>query len=145
VAAVTIPGSIGQHDLRRQGDLVRLDFHGPITVSDIQQLREVLVEVKGESGRCFIIADMSGATAIDAETRKYMADWGRQNTEWIAGSAVHGVSFAMRVLLTLTLKAIRIVRKRRVEVEFVRDDAEALQCIDARRRAHDSEAVQDRG
>lgn len=124
---------------------MRLYFHGPITVPDVQQLREVLIELRREGGRCFIIADMSGATGIDAETRRYMAEWGRQETDWIAGSVIHGVSFAMRALLTLTLKAIKLVRKRRVDVEFVRDDTDAVLCIDAKRRTLDHEAAQDRG
>jgi hypothetical protein len=132
---VTIPGFIGRHDLRRQGDLLILSMHGPLTVSDIKQLREVLTVVMQEVGPCFIVADLSGATSLDADARKYMAEWSKENTDWVAGTVVHGVSFAMRALLTLTLKAIKFLGTQQVEFVFVKDEAEAIQWVDAKRLA----------
>lgn len=140
-----IPGSIGQHELRLQGDLVSLYIHGPLTVADIQGLREVLVVVMAEVGHCFLIADMTDATAVDHEARKYMAEWSRQNTDWVAGTAVFGVSFAMRALLSLTLKAIKILGTQQVEFVFVKDEAEATRWIDAKRLALYPESARARG
>lgn len=135
MAAVTHAGSIGQHEVRRTGDLVALRIRGPLTIGDLRRLREVLVAVMAERGHCFLVADMREATAIDHDTRKYMADWSRESTDWVAGAAIHGVSFAMRALLTLTLKAIKILGTQQVELVFVKDEPDALRWIDDRRRA----------
>lgn len=132
---MTIPGSIGRHELRRQGDLLMLDFHGPLTLPDLQGLRAALAEVNAETGRSFLVADLNEATTVDSEARKYMAEWSRQRTDWVAGIAVHGIGFAMRTLLTLTLNAIKIVGAQQVEVVILRDEAEAIRWVDAKRLA----------
>lgn len=132
---MTIPETIGRHDLRRQGDLVALSIHGALTASDIQKLREVLVEVMEEVGHSFLTADLSGATSVNAEARKYMAEWSRQNTDWVAGTAVYGVSFAMRTVLTLTLNAIKLLGTQQVDFVFVKDEADAVRWVDAKRLA----------
>lgn len=144
MAAVTTPAFIGRHDLRRQGDLLSLHLHGPLVVTDMQQLRDVLNLVMAEVGHCFLTADLSGATTIDADTRKYMAEWSKQNTDWVAGTAVYGVSFAMRALLTLTLKAIKFLGTQQVDFVFVEDEAAALRWIDAKRRVLYPEHARDR-
>jgi len=144
VAAVAFPETIGRHDLRRQGDLVALYVHGSLTMPDLQQLREVLVEVMGEVGHCFLTADLSGATSVNADARKYMAEWSKQNTDWVAGTAVFGVNFAMRAVLTLTLNAIKLLGTQQVDFAFVKDEADATRWIDAKRLALYPESPQNR-
>lgn len=132
---MTLPESIGQHALHRRGDLVTFHIHGSLTRPDLVRLREALADVIRDTGRCFLVADLGHATGIDTEARRYMTEWSRQNTDWIAGTAVHGVNFALRALLTLTLKAIKLVGTQQVEFVFVKDEPEALRWIAARRLA----------
>lgn len=112
-----------------------LRVRGPLTRSDLEHLREALVEVMAEAGRAFLIADLHEATGIDSAARGYMAQWSKQNTDWVAGTAVYGVSFAMRTVLTLTLHAIKLLGTQQVELVILKGEADAIRWVDDRRRA----------
>lgn len=132
---MTTPATIGRHDLQRQGDVLVLHVRGPLTMPDLQKLREALVVVMAETGRSFLIADLSKATIIDSDARRYMAEWSKQHTDWVAGTAVYGVNFAMRAVLTLTLNAIKLLGTQQVELVVLKDEADAVRWVDARRLA----------
>jgi len=114
---------------------VVLHVHGALTVSDLQRLREVLVVVMEETGHAFLIADLNKATIIDSGARKYMAEWSKEHTDWVAGTAVYGVNFAMRAVLTLTLNAIKLLGTQQVELVVLKEEADAIRWVDARRLA----------
>lgn len=112
---------------------------------DLQKLREVLVVVMAETGRSFLIADLNKATIIDSDARRYMAEWSKQQTDWVAGTAVYGVNFAMRAVLTLTLNAIKLLGTQQVELVVLKDEADAIRWVDARRLALFPDSAQRRG
>lgn len=142
---MTIPETIGRHDLSRRGDTLVLHVRGPLTMPDLQKLREVLVVVMAETGRSFLIADLTKATIIDSDARRYMAEWSKQRTDWVAGTAVYGVNFAMRAVLTLTLNAIKLLGTQQVELVVLKDEADAIRWVDAKRLALFPESAQSRG
>lgn len=113
---------------------MRMTFSGPLTRSDLEVMREMMAEVLASGATCFLIADMSGCTGIDPEARKYLADWSRASGQHLSGTAVYGLSFAMRTMVSLTLSAIKFLGQRQVAVVFVKDEAEALEWLAARRR-----------
>lgn len=110
-----------------------LHVHGALTLADLRRLREVLAGVITESGRSFLVADLHKATIIDSDARRYMAEWSRQHTDWVAGTAVYGVNFAMRTVLTLTLNAIKLLGTQQVELVVLKDEADAFRWVDAKR------------
>ncbi len=122
--------------MARQGDLLRMRVTGPLTELDVEGLRALVQSTHREEGACFLIADVSGLTGIDARARRSMTEWGRLGAEHrVSGVAAHGVSFAARTVITLTVNAVKLMGYSEVEVRLTRDEADALRWISARRSA----------
>lgn len=130
-----LPTAIGPHRACRQGDVIEMQFVGPLTLEHVEVLRGLVHRVRDEHGRCYMLADSTALTGIAAEARKALSDWGRQNPDdRISGVGVYGISFAMRALSMLTLGAIRFMTRRPVTVHFADDEADARAWISERRR-----------
>ncbi len=123
-----------RHELVRDGDVVRLVFHGPLTLVDAQALRACVDEVLS-AGPCYLLVDMRGMTVMEPAARQAISDWGRSAHRQVSGAALFGASFAMRVLTTLILSAIRVLGRRDIVAHFARDEAEARAWLVARRAA----------
>ncbi len=126
--------AIGRHSVWRTGDLLRMSFAGPLTHADAVGLRAMLESLSADDP-CFFVVDMGGCTGIEADARKYLADWSRTRERQLRGIVAHGVSFAVRAMVTLTLSAIKFLGRKEVEVTFVKDEAQALKWVAARRGA----------
>lgn len=117
------------------GDIVGVHFEGPLTRADFVAMRAIFVAMNAEFGACYMVSDMTHCTKFEPDARKYLAEWSREGTDKIAGSAVHGVNFAMRALVTLAISAVKFIGKHpEGDLAFVKDHDEALRWI-ARRRA----------
>jgi hypothetical protein len=136
---VAIPTAIGLHGVWRTGDIVGMRFKGPIVRDDIAAMRAMAEELLAEHGRCFLLSDMTACSGIDAEARKYMAQWSKERTQKVTATAVYGVNFAMRALVTLSLNAIKFLGTQQVEVVFVKDEAEAFRYVERKRSELDVE------
>lgn len=110
-----------------------MSLDGPVTRADGEAMRAVMEAALDDGFRCYLIADMSGCTGIDAEARKYMSEWSRDGAQALSGVATYGVGFTLRAVLSLTMAAIRFLGREQIEVVFVRDEAEALKWVDAQR------------
>ena len=131
---MVLPTAIGSHGVQVHGDLVEMVFTGPLVLADVAAMRDLLQQVRGAHGRCYMLADAAGLTGINLDARKAMADWGRASPEdQISGVGLHGLNFAIRALSVLTLSAIKLMSGRAVVVHFARDAAEARAWIAARR------------
>jgi hypothetical protein len=124
---------IGTQRGSRDGDLIELELHGELTVADVSALKDVVSAVLAAHNACFMLADLRQMSGIAADARRQIIEWSKTHSEHISGAAVYGCSFATRALLTLTLTAIRLFRKQRVEAVFVRDAAAGRAWINARR------------
>lgn len=128
------PAAIGPHRVSREGDVIGMKFVGPLTLAHVEVLRELMHLVRGEHGRCYMLADSAGLTGIEAEARKALSEWGKTNPDdQISGVGVHGINFAMRALSVLTLAALKLMTRRPVVIHFASDEADARAWIDARR------------
>ena len=112
---------------------MRMALRGPLTRSDAQGMRAMIEDARYEGARCYFFVDMSGCTGIDADARKYMAEWSRSGGQQLSGIAAYGVNFAMRTLVSLTLKAVKFLGYEQIEMVFVKDEAEALRWVETRR------------
>jgi hypothetical protein len=135
VVAVTSTTAIGRHTAWRDADLMRMTFDGPLSRSDAQGMRAMMEQAAYEGTRCYFVADMSGCTGIDAEARKYMAEWSRTGGNQLSGVAAYGINFALRTIVSLTLAAIKFLGHPQTDVVFVKDEAEALKWVAAQRLA----------
>lgn len=127
------PLALGPHRARQVDDVVEVVFAGPVTLSEARVLHERLAQVYAEFGSCYLLADLLGLTAMGPDVRRYMGEWNK--THRLSGVALHGASFAMRTVASLTVKAIRLLGSHPIEVVFLRDEAEARRWISARRGA----------
>ncbi len=109
-------------------------FRGPLTLADAEGLRDHVNEVLRAQGRCYMLVDMAGMTGMEPAARRAIGDWGRTAEQQVSGAAMYGTSFAMRVLTTLVLNAIRVLGRRDIVAFFARDEAEARAWLDRRRR-----------
>lgn len=131
-----IPAKIGRHEVWVTGEIVGVHWKGPISRDDFVVLRKIFATVIAERGACYLVSDMNECTAFETQARKFLADWGRDGTEKVNGTAVYGVNFAMRSLITLAVKAVKFIGKYEgSEITFVKDEAEAMLYIAARRAA----------
>ena len=126
---------IGSHPGWRSGDVLGLCVRGALTPADIDELQLAVRATLAAAGRCFLVADLSGMAGLDPLARRRIADWSRSDDDKVEGVAVHGCSFAMRTLITLTLNAIKLLGRQRSETVFVRDEAAALRWLEKQRAA----------
>jgi hypothetical protein len=135
---MVFPTAIGPHRVWREGDVIGMQFVGPLTLAHVEVMRGLMLEIRGEHGRCYMLADAAGLAGISADARKALSDWARRDPEErISGVGVHGINFAMRALSMLTLAAINFMTRRPVTVHFAGDEAQARAWI-AERRASDA-------
>lgn len=111
---------------------MHLVFRGPLTLEDAEALRARVEEVL-VAGPCYLLVDMRGMTVMEPAARRAIGDWGRTAEKQVSGAALFGTSFAMRVLTTLILNAIRVLGRRDIVAYFARDEAEARAWLVERR------------
>ncbi len=134
MGAVDNLANIGGHRVWQEQDLIGMHFHGPLTRADVTAMRALIVRVLAEHGSCYLLSDMTHCTSFEPEARKFMAEWSRDGKDKVAGSAVYGVNFAMRTLVTLAINAIKFIGKhKKGDLAFVKDAAEGRRWIAARR------------
>ncbi|WAS99308.1 STAS/SEC14 domain-containing protein [Nannocystis punicea] len=115
--------------ITREPDLVHLRVRGPFDLPVARAVHELIAQIMDENGRCYLLADMSQLDGIPNDARRYVGEWHKTHT--ITGVAVYGASFATRALATLMFHAVRIVGRQQMEMEFVRDEADARRWIAA--------------
>ena len=135
------PAALGSHRLWREDDVIGAQFAGELVRDDLEVLSELLRRIRGEHGRCYMLADAAGLTGISSEARKVLSERGHDDPDGqISGVGVHGISFAMRALSIMTLTTIKLLTRRPVVVHFASDEADARSWI-SQRRALDMNAA----
>lgn len=130
------PTASGRHDFFYEDDILGMRLRGSISRRDLETLRKGLEELASERPSFYLLTDMAECTGIDPEARKYMAEWAKAPDVGLVGTVVYGNGFMMRALITLTLKAIKLLGQREALIHFVKDEAEARRWIaDDRARA----------
>lgn len=119
------PTASGLHEFSYEGDLLLVRFRGTITQEAVEALRDAVNAVTDENPRSYLLADLHECTGIDPEARRFMAIWSRDPDRGLVGTAVYGTGFMLRTLVTLTIKAIKLLGKSRTELLFFKDEAEA--------------------
>ena len=123
------PTASGRHEFYYEGDILGMRFRGPITRRDLEALRKGLEALATETPSFYLLTDMAECTGIDPEARKYMSEWAKAPDVGLVATVVYGNGFMMRALITLTLKAIKLLGQREATIHFVKDEAEARRWI----------------
>jgi hypothetical protein len=125
------PLTFGRHRASHEGDLVLVRIDGDFDRGDSVAFHDYLSRVIDEQGRVFIIGDLHAAGSIDPGARVVSSEWNRAHK--LSACACFGTSFPVRVLLSLTINAVRVLGFNDIAFTFVKDEPEARRWIDAQR------------
>lgn len=115
---------VGSQWAQQDGPILFIRVAGHVTVDDEKALLWTLEEIKSEYGRCYILFDASAKASHDPEARGYSTKhYNASNKPDCV--AVFGSTFANRVLVTLFVRAIKLVARIDLPVEFFSTEAEA--------------------
>lgn len=123
--------------LTREGDIVHLQICGPLDLGRATQMLELVGQVQRETGRAYLLADLTQLEGIPADARRAIGEWSKTNIATAA--ALYGANFAARTLTSLLYQAVRIVGNKQFELEFARDEAAGRRWLDAHRASHGGE------
>jgi hypothetical protein len=131
MSVMVAPLTFGRHRASHEGDLVRVQIVGDFDRENSVAFHDYLTRVIDEQGRLFIIGDLHGAGGIDAAARTVSSEWNRAHK--LSACACFGASFPVRVLLTLTMNAVKVLGFNDIAFAFVKDEPEARRWIDVQR------------
>lgn len=115
---------IGSQWAQKDGPILFIRVAGHVTVEDEKALLRNLEEIKREFGRCYLLFDASAKASHDPEARGYSTKH-YNSTNKPDCVAVFGATFANRVLVTLFSRAIKLLARIDLHVEFFSTEAEA--------------------
>jgi hypothetical protein len=119
--------------VREGADISRWVFIGDIDADEIRRLLAQQAAAMAGCAHVLALVDMTRAGKISADTRKAGAEGSSRN---LAGAAIVGASFHLRVLARLVIQAGALFRKARpgdVPVRFFETSGEALEWFAERR------------
>jgi hypothetical protein len=122
----------GRHVLEvEEPDLVIYRIHGEITGDELQAMREAQSAWMAGMDHIVVLVDLSETEGMTREARKAaMRPDGGPTRRAIA---YFGARFAVRVVVELTLRAMRVLRPRAYPMRFCEDEARARLWLDAQR------------
>lgn len=126
--------SIGRHRVVfAPPDVMRVWWVGEATLADIRALFELSDRWIDRDLPYFVLADQSRMTNADQDARRAAASDPR--TSRMAGLAIIGASFQLRVLMTMMNKALAVLsRGTSGPMVFVANEEEAFAWFDAERK-----------
>ncbi|HMU41420.1 MAG TPA: hypothetical protein PKE31_20595 [Pseudomonadota bacterium] len=121
-------------ELLIDGDLVGYRTVGNMTLADAKLTFEVSRAVAEEYGYVLVLVDSTRKNAsISAEARKFQTDTFLKKGILTSHTAVYGVNAMGRAIVTLMVRAARLVVGKELSIEIVADEAAALRALDAAR------------
>lgn len=135
---MTTSRALGRHTLADEGDTVIIRCDGAMSHDEAVAIHTLLAEVLAREGRCFALADLSRMTSIAPTARRYSMEWSKAHR--VDAVAMIGASFPLRVLTTVTLEAVRLLRRRAIDLKFVDDESAGRAWIATQRARRDPAA-----
>ncbi len=121
---------VGRHLVRFDRDTIFVVVRGSLTRSDVHELFAIYRQVQVEHGRLLILYDAREAGGIDADARQYAASV-PATTKDADLQVVFGLSFGLRVVLNMVLRAQKLLRNRSGNFHIFDTEANARTFFDA--------------
>lgn len=115
---------LGAHSLRIDGDTLELHASGPIKAEDMRGLYEHFIRIKREHGMLFVFYDGRNSAGIESDARR-IASQTRSNDADANLRVAFGVSFAVRVVLSMVIRAQKMLANRDVNLAIFETEEEA--------------------
>lgn len=132
---------IGKHTLELRGDVQLLQIHGDISEKDVREMIPIGEALTARYGYYLSISDARKAGNLSPEARRCNAEWVRDHPDSVGLSVVHGAGLAVRVVVSLAMRATALLSKRPYRVAFADSEEEALALVDAERPRLRAEAI----
>lgn len=114
---------LGPHQVEIEDDMVTTRLHGPFAPEHMTQWCRIMDGVIATHDGVFSIGDYRQAGSIPPETRRQVGDW--PGSAKIRAMAVFGASPALRVIMTLIVRAGALLRNFKSPTLFVATETEA--------------------
>lgn len=112
---------LGKHRYHVDGDILLLELcGGEISLTDAEQLIQVLEGLQLRYDYYLLLADMSHGLGITPVVRRRIASWSTSHRTKSATACI-GAGTAARALVTLALQALRLLGRGTHRVEFFSD------------------------
>ncbi|HNN97562.1 MAG TPA: hypothetical protein PKI03_35080 [Pseudomonadota bacterium] len=111
--------ALGKQRYRVEHDVVYWETEGEVSAQEVHAITDVIVGVHRQHGSAYVICDSTRSTNFSPEARLAMRHRYEAGTAVQAPSVVIGGSSFQRVLLTLVVRAIRLLGKQPPPIEFV--------------------------
>lgn len=114
-----------QCDVEEVDDILITRFHGDFTLELAEKLQPLTNAMAARYGYRLLLLDLEHLGTITPEARRYLAK--DQQRERKDGSvAIVGATFSIRTVATMLIKAVSLLAKIPVALEFFQNEEEAL-------------------
>jgi len=123
---------LGTHLLHVDCDTLLFIARGSVTIDDMREILDLCTDIKKKYGRLFVLYDARNGTGIDPDARKLAAH--RTPTQVQADLEVaFGISFALRVILSMLVRAQKVLQNRTVNLHVFASENEGRAFFEATR------------
>jgi len=121
---------IGAHVVCEEGDILSITLAGDLGAADMQALLGLIDGVIARYGRYATLIDTRQMGALTPAARRVVSQW--RGILRCYGNAIFGEGIAVRVAMTMALRAIQLLNHQNLQAAFVKTEAEAREWIKGR-------------
>lgn len=123
----------GKHCYRRERDLLIIETHGDVLLTDMQQLLPLLKDLITTYGYCLVLGDIRGGFSIDRESRRLALDGFLKEHAKHYANAIIGASPLSRGVVALVMGASRVLFGQANFIQFFSSESDGRAWLDAQR------------
>lgn len=123
----------GKHCYRLERDLLIIETHGDVHLTDMQQLLSLLNSMIATHGYCLVFGDIRGGFSIDKESRRMALDGFLKEHAKHYANAIIGASPLARGVVALVMGASRVLFGQANYIQFFATETEGRAWLDTQR------------
>lgn len=127
-----LPPKPGHLDAHCEGDVVVARIRGPYDADVARYLESLYVAQATQYGYRLALLHARETTTITPEARRLMSEWNATQRDLAAG-AVIGASFAVKTIAGMLTRAIALMTRAPVPLNFFDTEVEARKWLDVQR------------
>ena len=122
----------GPHLIQVEDDIIITRLHGTFTLEHAQTWCQISEDLIAKYGGIFSISDFRAGGTIQPESRCHIGQW--PGVPKVRGLAMFGASLMLRVIMTMIVRAAKLLRNYTVPLITVATETEARAWIAEQRR-----------
>ena len=136
---------LGTHEIWFEDDLVVCKVHGVFTLADMQNFAPIADAHNDKHGYGLVLSDISDATGLTAEARRFAAGWNREAQKrgpLARAHAIYGGNMLMRGVAALFIAVVRVVGGTDLRSHLAGTEAEGRAFLAEQRRVFQAQRGQ---